>query len=197
LKEKLLLFYRNPELGKVKTRLAKTLGDKKALEIYLQLAAHTKSITQNILIKKIVCYSNFIDEQDNWPASQYQKKLQHGTDLGEKMSNAFAEEFEKKSSSICIIGTDCFELTTEIIKDAFQKLETHDAVLGPAHDGGYYLLGTNKFIPELLQNKQWSTSSVAEDTIQDFQKLKLTYAILPTLTDVDEEKDLPINFRLE
>jgi uncharacterized protein len=194
--KKLLLFYRNPELGKVKTRLAKTVGDTKALEIYLKLAAHTKAITEQVPVSKIICYSHFIDNQDIWPAFRYQKKLQQGSDLGEKMSNAFAEEFENSSVSTCIIGTDCFELTSKIIEDAFQKLETHDAVFGPARDGGYYLLGMNKFVPQLFQKKKWSTSSVAADTILDFQKLELSYALLPTLSDVDEEKDLPEGFLL-
>ncbi len=197
MKNLLIVFYRNPELGKVKTRLAKTVGDQKALSIYLKLSTHTKSISENLPLDKVVYYSHFVDVADAWPNSSFQKKVQLGNDLGEKMQNAFAEEFKKGYSSICILGTDCFELTSKIIEQAFQQLEKHDAVIGPAKDGGYYLLGMKKLTPELFKNKNWSTDSVASDTINDFKRLGLSYAELPILTDVDEEKDLPLHFRLE
>jgi uncharacterized protein len=197
LKNLLILFYRNPELGKVKTRLAKTIGDEKALAIYLRLSAHTRTITQDQSVDKVVYYSHFVDTEDAWPNSSFQKKVQHGNDLGEKMQNAFAEEFKNGYESICIIGTDCLELTSEIAKQAFDELKSHDAVIGPANDGGYYLLGMKKLIPELFQNKNWSTDSVAPDTINDFKKLGLSFVQLLPLTDVDEEKDLPLGFRIE
>jgi uncharacterized protein len=191
LKNLLIVFYRNPELGKVKTRLAKTVGDEKALAIYLRLAEHTRSISQDLSLDKVVYYSHFVDTEDTWPNSSFQKKAQQGNDLGEKMQNAFAEGFKNEYTSICIIGTDCFELTSEIIQQAFDQLEKHDTVIGPANDGGYYLLGMKKSTPELFQNKNWSTDSVAKDTIHDFKRLRLSFVKLPPLTDVDEEKDLP------
>jgi uncharacterized protein len=197
LKNLLILFYRNPELGKVKTRLAKTLGDEKALAIYLRLAAHTREITQDLPYNKVVYYSHFADTEDAWANFIFQKKVQQGNDLGEKMQNAFAEGFKNGYTSICIIGTDCLELTSKIIKQAFDQLETHDTVIGPAKDGGYYLLGMKKLIPELFQNKNWSTDTVAKDTINDFKRLELSFAQLPALTDVDEEKDLPLHFHLK
>ncbi len=190
----LLIFYRNPELGKVKTRLAKTIGDEKALAIYLRLAAHTRSICQDLPQEKVVYYSHFTDTEDAWPNSHFQKKLQQGSDLGEKMQSAFDQGFKNGCQSICIIGTDCFELTSGIIEQAFTQLEKYDAVIGPAKDGGYYLLGMKKRTPELFQNKKWSTDSVAKDTINDFKRLGLSFVELPPLTDVDEEKDLPSHF---
>ncbi|MFM9837610.1 MAG: TIGR04282 family arsenosugar biosynthesis glycosyltransferase [Cyclobacteriaceae bacterium] len=197
MKNLLILFYRNPELGKVKTRLAKTIGDEKALAIYLRLSAHTRTITQDLSVDKVVYYSHFVDTGDAWPNSSFQKKVQRGNDLGEKMQNAFAEEFKNGYESICIIGTDCLELTNEILTQALDQLENHDAVIGPANDGGYYLLGMKKLIPALFQNKNWSTDSVATDTINDFKILGLSFAQLLPLTDVDEEKDLPLGFRIE
>ncbi len=190
-KNLLIIFYRNPELGKVKTRLAKTLGDEKALAIYLKLSSHTRAITENLAIDKVIYYSNFVDTEDVWPNTTFQKKLQNGNDLGEKMNNAFAEGFQSGYERVCIIGTDCFELSRDIIKQAFDQLHTNDAVIGPAKDGGYYLLGMKKPIPVLFKNKAWSSDTVATDTIQNFKDLSLSYAQLAVLTDVDEEKDLP------
>jgi rSAM/selenodomain-associated transferase 1 len=194
LKNLLIIFYRNPELGKVKTRLAKTLGDEKALAIYLKLSSHTRAITENLAIDKVVYYSNFVDTEDVWPNTTFQKKLQNGNDLGEKMNNAFVEGFQSGYERVCIIGTDCFELSRDIIKQAFDQLHTNDAVIGRAKDGGYYLLGMKKLILELFTNKTWSSDTVATDTIQNFKDLSLSYAQLAVLTDVDEEKDLPSNF---
>lgn len=193
-KNLLIIFYRNPELGKVKTRLAKTLGDEKALAIYLKLSSHTRAITENLAIDKVIYYSNFVDTEDVWPNTTFQKKLQNGNDLGEKMNNAFAEGFQSGYERICIIGTDCFELSRDVIKQAFDQLHTNDAVIGPAKDGGYYLLGMKKPIPVLFKNKAWSSDTVATDTIQNFKDLSISYTQLEVLTDVDEEKDLPSNF---
>lgn len=194
MKNLLIIFYRNPELGKVKTRLAKTLGDEKALAIYLKLSSHTRAITENLAIDKVIYYSNFVDTEDVWLNTTFQKKLQNGNDLGEKMNNAFVEGFQSGYERVCIIGTDCFELSRDIVKQAFDQLHTNDAVIGPAKDGGYYLLGMKKPIPVLFKNKAWSSDTVATDTIQNFKDLSLSYAQLAVLTDVDEEKDLPSNF---
>lgn len=190
-KNLLIIFYRNPELGKVKTRLAATLGDANALAIYLKLVNHTKAITAELDVDKIVYYSHHVDREDNWQNNSYDKQLQVGETLGEKMANALKTNFERGYDAICVIGSDCFELTSAILQDAFVALKTHHGVLGPAKDGGYYLLGTRKFIPALFLNKTWSTATVAEDTINDFVKLGLAYHTLPLLTDVDREEDLP------
>jgi hypothetical protein len=194
-KSLLIIFYRNPEIGKVKTRLAATVGDKKALEIFQRLSLHIKTITENLKMDKIVFYSDSIDLMDKWPNATYLKALQHGEDLGERMKNAFEAGFETGYSSICIIGTDCYELTGEVIMQAFEALRSSDAVIGPALDGGYYLLGTNKPQPELFQNKQWSTETVYDETIRDFDSLGLKYAKLQTLSDVDTEDDLPAELK--
>jgi uncharacterized protein len=186
----LIIFYRNPELGKVKTRLARTIGDEKALAIYLKLSSYTRQITEQLAIDKQVYYSEFADTEDHWPNSSYQKKVQKGSDLGDKMNNAFASAFATGYKSVCIIGTDCIELTSSMITTAFEHLLTHDAVVGPAIDGGYYLLGMNKLHPEVFNNKLWSQASVFADTILDFNNLKLSYSTLEVLSDIDDESDL-------
>ena len=189
--ELLIIFYRNPELGKVKTRLAATVGDAKALAIYYKLASHTRIITTEVDCDRVVYYSDYIDTEDAWSNSDFSKKLQIGSDLGARMENAIEMAFVEGYKRVSIIGTDCIELTTQIIVNAFETLRTKDAVVGPAVDGGYYLLGMNRFIPELFREKEWSTNSVCKDTINDFSRLSINYHQLSMLRDVDTEADLP------
>jgi uncharacterized protein len=189
-KNLLMLFVRNPELGKVKTRLAASVGPEVALEIYLHLLQHTRTVTQNLAVDKVVYYSDKVEEQDMWPGQYYQKKVQPEGDLGEKMAAAFADAFAEGYTSVVIIGSDCQQLTQEIIEKAFQELQTHEVVIGPALDGGYYLLGMNRPHPELFQDKRWSTEHVFPDTLYDIGRLHLSHTLLPRLQDVDHLEDL-------
>jgi uncharacterized protein len=188
-KDLLVVFYRNPELGKVKTRLAASIGNEKALSVYIQLSKHTFEITKDLAIDKIVFYSHFVDESDFW-SHYFTKKVQQGLTLGEKMLNAFRYGFEQDYAKVCIIGTDCLELTSDIVQKSFDALNDHEAVLGPAKDGGYYLLGMNRLWESVFERKQWSTHTVAHDTIKDFITLRINYHLLPLLSDVDVEDDL-------
>ncbi len=190
-KDLLIIFYRNPKIGKVKTRLAATVGNQKALEIYMKLSLHTKTITEDLNLEKIVFYTDVIDLMDIWPNATFLKALQDGKELGEKMKNAFVAGFETGYTSICIIGTDCYELTAEIITQAFEALKSADAVIGPARDGGYYLLGMTNPHTGVFNNKNWSTETVLQETIQNFESLNLNYIKLQELTDVDTAEDLP------
>lgn len=195
MKRLLIIFYRNPEFGKVKSRLAVTVGEERALAIYMFMAAHTRKVALEVTTDRVVYYSAFIDREDNWPNDAFAKRLQQGDDLGEKMKQAFEESFASGYDSICIIGTDCLEITTDIVMTAFEALTHQDAVIGPAADGGYYLLGMNRFTPALFDNKKWSASSVCKDTLRDLTRLNYRYQLLPTLHDVDTEADLPPNLR--
>lgn len=186
----LLIFIKNPELGKVKTRLAATIGNRKALRIYLKLLERTHAITQSLPCDKVVYYSPTIQPDDIWSQGAFQKALQREGDLGERMQDAFQTGFTQGYKKICIIGSDCYELTSEIIQAAYQALDAHDAVIGPSLDGGYYLLGMKGLHPELFQNKHWSTSSVLKDTIADLEQKNLRWTTLSELNDVDEEGDL-------
>jgi uncharacterized protein len=190
----LMLFVRNPELGKVKTRLAASVGPEEALTIYMHLLQHTRQITENLPIDKLVYYSNEVDQHDLWPNDKYNKKLQPSGDLGKKMEMAFKKAFEDGYTSVVIIGSDCHQLTPTIIEKAFNELTTHDVVIGPALDGGYYLLGMNHLHSELFQNKRWSTEHVFPDTIVDIEKLHLSHKVLPELSDVDYIEDLDEDF---
>jgi len=185
-----MIFAKNPEIGKVKTRLAKTIGDKKALMIYLKLLEHTHAIADRVFADKAIFYSEKVQDFDILDYYKFPKFLQKGKDLGDKMERAFGQAFGQDYEKVIIIGSDCFELSTEIIEDAFTALDDHNVVIGPAQDGGYYLLGMDRHYPHLFKGKNWSTEDVFLDTLLDVKKLKLSYSILPTLNDVDEEKDL-------
>ena len=191
-KNALIIFIKNPQLGKVKTRLARTLGDEKALEIYHELSDITHKNTAILRgVKCCVFYSDFIDKTDNWSSKYFEKWVQQGDDLGARMANAFAHIFEKHEK-VCIIGSDCPTLSPTILQEAFQALENKDCVIGPSTDGGYYLLGISKNVSDyasLFENMAWSTESVLSETIKRISDKGKSIYFLPELTDIDEEKD--------
>jgi len=189
-KQALIIFTRNPELGKCKTRLAKTIGNEAALEVYKHLLNHTLKTTQQIRADKFVFYSEAIQKNDIWDDTIFGKKLQQGHDLGKKMKNAFKELFQIGYKKIVIIGSDVLDLETRHINNALSDLNTTDCVLGPAKDGGYYLLGLNKMFDFLFENKSWSTSKLWEETINDLKENALTFTTLETLNDIDTFDDL-------
>ena len=185
----LMIFVKNPRLGKVKTRLAKDVGDEKALDIYINLLCrHTRTVTDQIACTHQVGYTWEIEPADIWDG--YDKFPQQGEGLGERMELAFQQAFSDGFQKVCIIGSDCLELRAEHLNTAFQALDHHDVVIGPAKDGGYYLLGMKRLHPSFFRNKQWSTETVLPDTLQDIQSLQLTVQQLETLSDVDTVKDL-------
>ncbi len=190
MKDALLIFAKNPEYGKVKTRLAATIGDAQALLIYQQLLKHTIAVTKNLQVDKIVFYSEYIKEKDSWENNIYQKKLQAGSSLGKKMKNAFKSSFTAGYGKIVIIGTDCFELDEKNILNAFEQLKYVDVVIGPAKDGGYYLLGMKKNHIGIFENIDWSTDKVFKQTLHICERLKLSLFLLPALNDIDNEEDL-------
>ena len=185
----LIIFVRKPELGKVKTRLAATVGDEKALAIYKELLQHTFEITSVTDADKFVFYADEIETGDLWSGPRFFKAVQSNGDLGEKMKNAFRSLFQKGYDKVLIIGSDCFDLSAALIHQAFELLDKDNLVIGPAKDGGYYLLGMKKMVAVIFKNKKWGTSSVYNDTIKDLSKNNLSYAILPLLRDVDTEDD--------
>lgn len=169
----LIIFIKNPELGKVKTRLAATVGDEKALLIYMELLKHTQQIACAVEANRLLFYSKFMDTNDNWDNQAFQKQLQQGSDLGERMQAAFEQALVQHEKAV-IIGSDCAALTPAIIENAFQALDTHDFVVGPAEDGGYYLLGMKQVEPTLFQKMEWSTDQVLPETLKRMEQSKLT-----------------------
>jgi len=187
-KNLLLIFTRNPELGKCKTRLAASVGDETALEIYKFLLDHTVNITSNLNVAKQVYYSVKIRENDLWDDLVYDKKLQVGNDLGKRMAYAFQEGFASGFEKICIIGSDMYDLSQKDIELAFSKLESHDFVIGPALDGGYYLLGMKALHPKIFKDKDWGKDTVLEDTLTDLENHNVH--LLETRNDVDVYEDI-------
>ena len=187
----LIIFIKNPQLGKVKTRIAKELGDDIALTIYKDLLKITQNATRQADCQRIVFYSDFIDESDEWDNSLYSKQLQQGEDLGERMKNAFAFVFKNPViKNAIIIGSDCPHLETWHIERAFSGLDTYDFCLGPAQDGGYYLLGMKELQGDIFENKTWSTSTVLSDTRNQILTMGKYCYFLPLLADVDTVDDI-------
>ncbi|OGX86432.1 hypothetical protein BEN47_13080 [Hymenobacter lapidarius] len=188
----LLIFARHPALGQVKTRLARTEGPEAALHIYTELLHHTRTAADGVSATKTLWLAGDEPPTDSafskWAG--YEQHPQPAGDLGERMHHAFARAFSGGATAAVIIGTDCPELTTAHLDAAFQHLATHDVVVGPARDGGYYLLGMRTLIPDFFSNKEWSTDAVLPTTLADAARLGLTVAQLPVLSDVDNADDL-------
>ncbi|RAJ15105.1 TIGR04282 family arsenosugar biosynthesis glycosyltransferase [Olleya aquimaris] len=194
-KNLIITFTRNPELGKVKTRLAKTIGNTSALAIYKKLLEHTQSVLRNLDCDKAVYYSVKIRDNDIWDNSIYQKHQQIGEDLGIRMQKAFENGFNNGYQNIIIVGSDLYDLKPNHITDAFNALTNNDVVIGPAEDGGYYLLGMKKMHTDVFKNKNWGTASVFEDTIRNLQNESVF--LLEPLNDVDTFEDIKNNETLK
>ncbi len=184
----LIIFTRNPELGKVKTRLAKAIGNEKALQVYLKLLAHTHQITKNLNCDKYVFYSEKMAKTDLWDNNTYFKQTQHGEDLGIRMLNAFKAIFAKGYQKVIVIGSDVFEINQTHIEDAFNFLNNNDIVIGPAVDGGYYLLGMKELLEKIFYDKKWGTNEVLKDTLEDTSNHQIH--LLEVLNDIDTIEDL-------
>jgi uncharacterized protein len=196
----LIVFVKNPIAGKVKTRVAATVGHEKAVEVYLDLLSHTKKTVQawfdallespqsaQLQVRVNVYYGDFINDFDLWNDSPFQKKMQTEGDLGERMRDAFVRELAEGAERVVIIGSDCLELRPLHLQAAFEALDAHEIVLGPATDGGYYLLGMKQLHPSLFENKSWSQPTLLSETLTDLTGT--SHTLLETLSDVDTWED--------
>ncbi|QJD78043.1 TIGR04282 family arsenosugar biosynthesis glycosyltransferase [Spirosoma rhododendri] len=184
----LIIFVKNPIAGQVKTRIARIVGDEKAVAVYRELLRHTQAITQPLSDRRVVYYGDFINPDDGW--NGYDKQLQRSpADLGERMQDAFAREFSAGAERVVIIGSDCLAITTEHLRLAFDALEQADIVIGPATDGGYYLLGMKQPQPFLFADMPWSQPELFQLTELAILQNGLTVELLETLTDIDEWTD--------
>ena len=189
MKEGILIFQKNAALGQVKTRLAATIGDHAALQAYHLLIQYTHDVVAQSSAQKILFFSNHLEQNESKYLKDYRFELQSGSDLGDKMRNAFQMLFDEGYERLVIIGTDCAEITSELISEAFELLKTNEVVIGPAHDGGYYLLGMRSFIPKLFKGIPWSTDQVLALTKEYLTQDEISFALLPVLSDVDFEED--------
>ncbi len=196
----LIIFVKNACLGKVKSRLAISVGDRLALEVYQLLSHYTALVTHGLEMDKFVYYSDYIEREDCWTDAVFEKKRQANIDnLGVKMASAFQELYELSYAKMIIIGSDCLLLSEEILQEAMDELSQNQVVIGPSEDGGYYLMGINfekintnykDVLFELFHHKSWSHAAVLEEAWMACEKMSLQYFLLPMLTDVDTFQDL-------
>lgn len=182
---------KNPILGKVKSRLAKDIGEENALQVYKVLLEKCKEESLKVDAERHLYYHEKVELNDHWPNGEFHKHLQIEGDLGDKMFAAFQEVSESSlNQPMILIGSDCFDLDHQIITTAFMALEFSDLVIGPANDGGYYLIGIKNSHRLLFDKVDWSTNRVLEQTIERAESLNLNYFLLEELIDLDTFADL-------
>ena len=202
------MFIRAPEAGKVKTRLAAEIGPDAALRVYRRLAEHTLAVAAQVAgagVEVRVHYTPADAGRDvrAWLEPAWRAREapdgggalrflpQQGEGLGERMENAFAAAFEAGHERVVIVGSDLPALDAALVLRAFALLEASPAVLGPARDGGYYLMGLRQRVGGLFSGIPWSTSDVLRLTLDRLRDAGIEPALLEPLSDLDEASDLP------
>lgn len=180
-----IVFLRAPISGAVKTRIGATLGDEKALAIYSELASITLRMVSNLNMPVYLFYEGGLPAVKD-PAYHFLE--QHDGDLGKKIESAVNSILQKHNKAV-IIGSDCPDITEKDIHEACQQLDKYDFVLGPAEDGGFYLMGCKKLIPSLFDNISWSTSIVLDQIKERILKSGRSFYLFRTLSDIDTEAD--------
>lgn len=186
----LIIMIRNPVKGKVKTRLAKDIGEETALDIYNKLLSYTNAVASEVQTDRFLFYSDVISRSDIFDNSTYKKYVQCNGNLGIRMDYAFSIPFKNEYRKVVMIGSDCPGLTAKHIEQAFVALEENDFVIGPASDGGYYLIGMHKWNRWIFENKNWSTRTLLEETKKDIQSRNGKLTELEILSDIDTVSDL-------
>lgn len=190
----LLYFVKHPTPGKVKTRLAKAVGDQEAAKLYRELAEKNlrviASLHQRNIYDLVIAFDPPEKGEDikHWLSLSCEYLPQCGRGLGERLVHAFGEAFQTGSKRVMALGSDTLGLTANIIEQGFNALHSNDVVVGPAEDGGYYLIGLRSFQPELFQEIPWSTDAVLQQTYSRISKLGLSHQTLIPLEDLDEMK---------
>lgn len=189
----LIVFAKAPVPGFAKTRLGRTIGFEKAASLAGRMLTHTlaSAVASGIGPVELCCAPDLTHEQFQLAAAGAAINLsaQGDGDLGERMARSFARGLESHRR-VVLIGTDAPMLDASVLRAAASALETHIAVIAPAHDGGYVLIGLSQFVPGLFQDIAWSSSRVTVQTRMRIASMKLSVHELPTLHDVDEPEDL-------
>lgn len=183
----LLILAKRPALGTVKSRLASTVGAENALEIYQMLLKKTMELASIAQVQAFFCLSG--DEYCALPPNSIEFEQSNG-DLGHRMEKAFLHVFDLVDGPVIMIGSDCYELNMEHLIKAEKALEQNDLVFGPSEDGGYYLIGMNRFFPEVLHDMPWSTDQLLDATRSKADSHGLTYSMLEVLNDIDTFADM-------
>ncbi len=204
----LILFLKTPEQGKVKTRLAATLGEERALEIYLDLLRHTLQVSLQLPLRRLIFFEGERPSPDStWlPSGEFFFFEQEGKDLGERMKTAFRQTAARyPGEAALLIGSDIPDLTEAVLSAAFRQISPpaeeipppNDLVIGPAEDGGYYLVGLSPAclqseicLSALFDDMQWSHEKVFWQTLRRLSPLSFRIALAPMLRDIDRPEDL-------
>lgn len=188
-KQGLLFFVKFPTPGRVKTRLAKTLGQDEAARCYRELAeANFKVLRRVKNVDLIVTFDPPQQEEriKQWLVNANFYIPQQGKDLGVRLSNAFQWAFDNGYRHVSVFGSDILGLTVAVAQQSLAALQEAEAVIGPAKDGGYYLIGLSSYQPALFEEIAWSTDQVLSQTHQIINTLGLTHHTLTPLEDLDE-----------
>lgn len=191
-----LVFVRAPEPGRVKTRLAAAMGPQAALRIYRRLAEHTLREAaalagEGVQVRVHHTPADAGDAVRAWLGAGPVYLPQADGDLGMRMEDAFARAFAAGMERVVIVGSDLPDVSATLLRRAFDLLDAHPAVIGPARDGGYYLLGLRRMVGGIFDGITWSTPDVLSSTLDRFRAAGMEPVMLEELADVDEVGDLP------
>jgi len=190
----LLVFMRMPQPGKVKTRLAKSLGDEKAAEFYNLCTETTLKEIEQLSqdVDKYIFFAEPINKYDmkRLTGLGFKVAVQEGNSLGQRLRNAFIRVLENRAGKVVIVASDVPDLSARIMTDAINCLDNTDVVIGPCYDGGYYLIGMKELHEELFHGISWGTERVYQQTLDAAKENGLTVNQLPVLIDIDTEADL-------
>jgi rSAM/selenodomain-associated transferase 1 len=192
--EILAVFARAPELGRVKTRLCPPLTADEAVRLHRALVEDTldhlgkvnrPNLSRVLLLSRPLLQVNDLDVPRAWTVT-----IQSPGDLGDRLSGFFCGAFRREALRVVVLGSDSPTLPLEVVDDAFEELSRVDVTLGPAADGGYYLLGASRYLPDLFRGISWGTELVLRQTRDALERLGLTYKLLVPWYDVDRPRDM-------
>jgi rSAM/selenodomain-associated transferase 1 len=190
----ILFFIKYPEPGEVKTRLAETIGSEKAVQLYQSFILDFLAKLESTRLPFAIC---FYPEQKKqllmeWLGEGYEYISQKGIDLGERMAAAFLDAFAGGQRRVILMGADFPDLPHPFLEEALDALSTHDAVIGPAMDGGYYLIGFKRetFFRQAFEGMHWSTKGVFRQTLLILKTYRRRVYVLPAWNDIDTIEDL-------
>ena len=197
MQRRIIIFTRYPEPRKTKTRLIPALGPQRAADLGREMTHHTLGVVAQVPARlsaaSEVCFEGGNAEKiAACFGSGAVYRPQCAGNLGCRMQHAFAQAFSEGTRQTVIIGTDCPGITPELLAEAFHRLVTSDLVLGPASDGGYYLVGLRRPTPQLFTDIPWGSDRVLDETLRRAGELSLNVSLLKVLSDVDRPEDLAV-----
>lgn len=192
----LVVFARPPALGRVKTRMEARFGPEEVLELYRAMLLDTLELARSVRNRfpSVVIYwapeERARDSEREAAFASAQQRVQQGSDLGERMYNALSDELARGHDRVVLIGCDSPDLPPEVLLEAFDRLDEVDYVLGPADDGGYYLVGSRRALREPFTGIDWSRPTVLDETVARLERFAVRFALLRRWYDLDRPEDL-------